>query len=137
RRRSARRGRGSRPLHRQRALLRPAARGSRRAAGTLRRSLAPRQEPRRLGRLARRRHPAGALNPASAPERSAMKFAEQGFVAAVNHVLVRSPWALERLLPFAGCAFRIDASPVRLDAAIASDGLLVEAPAETEPEVTL
>ena len=67
-----------------------------------------------------------------------MQFAEQSFVGALNHVLVRSPWALQRLQPFAGLTFRLDASPLRLDAAIATNGLLVaQAQADTTPEVIL
>lgn len=66
-----------------------------------------------------------------------MEFAEQSFVRAANHVLARSPWALQRLQPFSGGAFRIDASPVCLDAAIAPDGLLVAKSEDTPPEVTL
>lgn|SRR5690554_873072 len=67
-----------------------------------------------------------------------MQFAEQSFVSALNHVLARSPWALQRLQPFAGFAFRVDATPIRLDAAIAENGLLAaKAQADTAPEVIL
>lgn len=66
-----------------------------------------------------------------------MNFVEQGFAAAVNHVLARSPWATERLQAFAGQHFRIDATPVVIDAAIGADSLLAAAVPERAPDVTL
>lgn len=65
-----------------------------------------------------------------------MQLAERGFVAAVNHLLRDAAWALERLRPFAGKAFRIDATPVVLNARLDADGRLALAE-EEEPEVTL
>lgn len=64
-------------------------------------------------------------------------FAGQGFVAAVNHVLARSPWARERLQPFCGQHFRIDASPLTLDAGIDTDGLLRASDSQAVPDVIL
>lgn len=61
----------------------------------------------------------------------------QGFIAAVNHVLVRSQWALERLQAFSGQHFRIDANPVTLDAGIGADGLLVAPTGDAVPDVVL
>lgn len=61
----------------------------------------------------------------------------QGFVAAVNHALVRSPWARERLQPFCGQHFRIDASPLTLEACISADGLLIAPTVPAVPDVTL
>lgn len=67
----------------------------------------------------------------------ATPFFAQGFVAAVNHVLARSPWARERLQPFAGQQFRIDASPFTLDASVSIDGVLASASETAEPDVIL
>lgn len=64
-------------------------------------------------------------------------FIDQGFVAAVNHVLARSDWARERLQPFSGQQFRIDAGLLVIDAGIADDGLLLVAEPGGDPEVTL
>lgn len=61
----------------------------------------------------------------------------QGFFAAVNHVLARSPWARERLQPFAGQHFRISAHPFSLDAGVSIDGLLSAASMPAEPDVVL
>ncbi|MDX5363026.1 MAG: hypothetical protein LPJ91_02565 [Pseudazoarcus pumilus] len=68
---------------------------------------------------------------------AATPFVTQGFVAAVNHVLARAPWACERLQPFSAQTFRIDASPLRIDALIGPDGLLSPATPDSIPDVTL
>lgn len=64
-----------------------------------------------------------------------MQITAQGFVATVNHLLAGSPWAIERLLPFSGKTFRIDATPIVLDAAVGRDGLIEVSVAP--PDVTL
>ena len=64
-------------------------------------------------------------------------FIDQGFVAAVNHVLARSDWARERLQPFSGQQFRIDSGLLVIDAGITDDGMLLVVEPGVAPEVTL
>lgn len=66
-----------------------------------------------------------------------MPLIDRGFVAAVNHVLARTPWARERLQGHAGSQFRIDAKPALIEAGIADDGLLSVPTPERQPDVTL
>jgi ubiquinone biosynthesis protein UbiJ len=48
-------------------------------------------------------------------------------VSALNHLLAQNPWARERLAPFAGRVFGLDAFPLpRLNFAIAPDGSVTE-----------
>lgn len=66
-----------------------------------------------------------------------MSFIGQGFSACANHLLSRSGWARERLQPFSGQTFCIDASPLKVISSIDGEGLLCAAPADTRPDVTL
>jgi ubiquinone biosynthesis accessory factor UbiJ len=53
----------------------------------------------------------------------ALKTASSAFAAAVNHLLVREPWALERVKPYAGKCVKLSCSPVTLALVVQPDGL--------------
>jgi ubiquinone biosynthesis accessory factor UbiJ len=61
-----------------------------------------------------------SARPAANP---AMKTASSAFAAAVNHMLVREPWAQERLKPYAGKCVKLSCAPVSLALAVQADGL--------------
>lgn len=62
----------------------------------------------------------------------------QAAVSALNHLLARSPWARERLLPFAGSRLRIEGGALPdLMLAIGHDGHLAEALADEPPQLIL
>ncbi|WP_321794326.1 SCP2 domain-containing protein [Caballeronia sp. J97] len=60
-----------------------------------------------------------------------MKTASSGFAAAVNHLLVREPWALERLKPYAAKRVKLSCKPVSIALVVQPDGLFA---ATTEAE---
>ncbi|VXB50469.1 Sterol-binding domain protein [Burkholderia sp. 8Y] len=53
----------------------------------------------------------------------AVKTASGAFAAAVNHLLVREPWARERLQPYAGKCVRLSCAPFVIALVAQSDGL--------------
>jgi ubiquinone biosynthesis protein UbiJ len=61
-----------------------------------------------------------SARPAANP---ALKTASSGFAAAVNHLLVREPWALERLKPYASKRVKLSCTPVSIALAVQADGL--------------
>ncbi|WP_044041084.1 ubiquinone biosynthesis accessory factor UbiJ [Caballeronia insecticola] len=52
-----------------------------------------------------------------------MKTASGAFAAAVNHLLVREPWALERLKPYAARRVKLTCTPVSIALVVQPDGL--------------
>ncbi|WP_118180899.1 ubiquinone biosynthesis accessory factor UbiJ [Paraburkholderia phosphatilytica] len=54
-----------------------------------------------------------------------MTLAAKPFAAAVNHLLAREPWALDRLAPYAGKTARLSCPPVELMLLVQPDGYLV------------
>lgn len=66
--------------------------------------------------------------PAAIP---ALKTASGAFAAAVNHLLVREPWALERLKPYAAKRVKLSCAPVSIALMVQPDGLFA---ATTEAE---
>ncbi|KMY85881.1 YigP protein [Candidatus Paraburkholderia calva] len=52
----------------------------------------------------------------------ALKTASSAFAATVNHLLVREPWALERLKPYAGKCVKLTCAPVHIAMAVQADG---------------
>jgi len=70
-----------------------------------------------------------SARPAANP---ALKTVSSGFAAAVNHLLVREPWALERLKPYAGKRVKLlSCGPVSIALVVQPDGLFA---ATTEAE---
>jgi ubiquinone biosynthesis accessory factor UbiJ len=61
----------------------------------------------------------------------ALKTASGAFAATVNHLLVREPWALERLKPYAGKRVKLSCAPVSIALVVQPDGLFA---ATTEAE---
>ncbi|SAL27547.1 sterol-binding protein [Caballeronia peredens] len=53
----------------------------------------------------------------------ALKTASGAFAAAVNHLLVREPWALERLKPYAARRVKLSCTPVAIALVVQPDGL--------------
>lgn len=65
-------------------------------------------------------------------------FSTSILIPAINHVLSREPWAMERLAPFSGRKALISASPLTFWFSIASDGTLLACEATNdEPAVSL
>lgn len=60
-----------------------------------------------------------------------MTIAAKSFAAAVNHLLIREPWARERLARYAGKTARLASPPFVLELTVQADGLL--APLEARP----
>ncbi|KMQ80568.1 YigP protein [Candidatus Burkholderia pumila] len=54
---------------------------------------------------------------------SALKTASSVFATAVNHLLVREPWALDRVKPYAGKSVKLKYTPVTLALVVQPDGL--------------
>jgi ubiquinone biosynthesis accessory factor UbiJ len=52
-----------------------------------------------------------------------LKTASGAFAAAVNHLLVREPWALERVKPYAGKCVKLACGPATLALVVQPDGL--------------
>jgi ubiquinone biosynthesis accessory factor UbiJ len=61
-----------------------------------------------------------SARPAANP---ALKTASGAFAAAVNHLLVREPWAVERMKPYAGKCVKLTCGPVSLALAVQAEGL--------------
>ena len=61
-----------------------------------------------------------SARPAANP---ALKTASSGFAAAVNHLLAREPWALERVKPYAGKCVKLSCKPVTLALVVQPDGM--------------
>ncbi len=55
----------------------------------------------------------------------ALKTASGAFAAVVNHLLVREPWALERVKPHAGKCVKLTCTPVSIALVAQADGLFV------------
>lgn len=53
----------------------------------------------------------------------ALKTASGAFAAAVNHLLVREPWARERVKPYAGKCVKLTCAPVSIALMVQPDGL--------------
>ncbi|WP_244814463.1 SCP2 domain-containing protein [Caballeronia sp. Lep1P3] len=54
---------------------------------------------------------------------SATKTASGAFAAAVNHLLVREPWARERIKPYAGKCVKLSCAPFTIALVVQADGL--------------
>ncbi|HWU84358.1 MAG TPA: hypothetical protein VN028_03375 [Rhodocyclaceae bacterium] len=62
---------------------------------------------------------------------------EQPIVAALNHVLIRSPWAQEKLTPFAGREAVFAMPPFRLQLLVSADGLFAVGKGTPDVEIAL
>jgi ubiquinone biosynthesis accessory factor UbiJ len=62
---------------------------------------------------------------------------EQPIIAALNHVIARSPWAQEKLAPFAGREALFVMSPLRLQLLISADGKFAKGNGTPDVEITL
>lgn len=61
---------------------------------------------------------------------------DQAAVAALNHLLTQSGWALPRLVRFGGKTARFRVAPLSFSCAILSDGSLQAAPADATADAT-
>jgi ubiquinone biosynthesis protein UbiJ len=57
-------------------------------------------------------------------------------IAALNHLLARSGWALPRLARFSGKTVRCDVAPFSLICSVRQDGTLAQATANATPDAT-
>src|SRR2546426_9542057 len=62
---------------------------------------------------------------------------DQPFILTLNHLLRQSPWAAQRLQPFAGKTARVQMPPLSASFVIAADGTLASSAFEGEPDVTI
>ncbi len=65
-------------------------------------------------------HADDTARPAAQP---ALETASGAFAAAVNYLLVREPWARERLKPYAGKCAKLSCPPIALALVVQADGL--------------
>jgi ubiquinone biosynthesis protein UbiJ len=62
---------------------------------------------------------------------------EQPILLALNHVLKRSPWAQDKLVPFGGREAVFTMSPFRLQLLVTADGLFTAGHGTPDVEITL
>ena len=62
---------------------------------------------------------------------------EQPIILALNHVIRRSPWAQERLVPFGGREAVFAMPPFRLQLLVTADGLFIAGHGTPDVEITL
>jgi ubiquinone biosynthesis accessory factor UbiJ len=55
----------------------------------------------------------------------------------LNHLLEGQPWLREGLIPFSGCAVRVEIAPVLLILTVGPDGVLVMGNEDAQPDVTV